>query len=378
MEKFCYGECKKYLSQFNLKSSYSFYEDFKKGFFDSKVPKKPYDFYRAKKRNEWVSWEDFLGFSIEDRKNKYLPFFECRDIVRKFNLSGQKEWGEYHRKNQLYKIGIPSNPNQIYKNTGWVSYSDWLGIDNYKNLKNLNYLSYDECKKLIKDSFPEIKNRSVWTKFDKSKLPTNVPKRPDYIYKKTGDWINWESFLDSNLSPRSKSRMLLNFYDAKEFVQKLNLVDEYEYSIYLVENNISFLPKRPGYCYRKNWKGYLDYLGSDGNRTSIGEKLIKKFLDDNSIKYEREKKFDSCRNINSLPFDFYLPDLNMCIEYDGELHFKSSELFGGSERLQSTKKNDKIKNKWCKENNISLLRINYLKKSKINEILNQKILLDFR
>ena len=374
MEKFCYNECKKYLSQFKLNSSYSFYENFKKGLVDSRVPKKPYDFYRTKKRNEWVSWADFLGFSVEDRKNKYLPFLECRDMVRKFKLSGQKEWCKYHRENQLYKVGIPSNPNQIYKNR-WVSLSDWLGVDNYKNLTNINYLSYNECKKLIKDSFPEIKNRSIWMKFDKKKLPKNVPKRPDYIYKKTGDWINWEIFLDSDISPRSKSKIFLNFYEAKKFVKDLNFMDEYEYHNYLKDNNLNFLPMRPDYVYKENWKGYLDFLNTEGNKTSIGEKLIKNFLDTNFITYEREKRFDDCKNKNPLPFDFYLPDYNLCIEYDGELHFKSPEIFGGLERLKSTKKNDRIKNKWCKDNNIRLLRINYLKKNKINRILNERILL---
>ena len=43
----------------------------------------------------------------------------------------------------------------------------------------------------------------------------------------------------------------------------------------------------------------------------------------NNINYIREKRFKDCKNIKPLPFDFYLPEKNICIEYDGEHHFKS-------------------------------------------------------
>lgn len=56
-------------------------------------------------------------------------------------------------------------------------------------------------------------------------------------------------------------------------------------------------------------------------RRSKGEDLICSLLDSLQIKYEREKRFKDCRYKNTLPFDFYLPDYNICIEYDGEQHF---------------------------------------------------------
>lgn len=60
-----------------------------------------------------------------------------------------------------------------------------------------------------------------------------------------------------------------------------------------------------------------------------------------------------------LPFDFYLPELNICIEYDGEQHFKENRHFGGKEYLEKTKYHDQIKNEYCKNNNIKLIRIKY-------------------
>ena len=92
---------------------------------------------------------------------------------------------------------------------------------------------------------------------------------------------------------------------------------------------------------------------------SKGEKEITNILCDNNIKHIKQKTFDNCKNKHKLPFDFYLPDYNICIEFDGRQHFESVLDFGGDEQLKKTQQNDKIKNNYCKENNIKLLRIKY-------------------
>jgi very-short-patch-repair endonuclease len=376
MEYYTYNESREYLKQFNIKSSYQFYRMVKSKSFDEKINKRPYEFFNSKKRNSWISWEDFLSFSREEEnENKYLNFEEARKFIRNQNIKSQKEWIKWCKNNDMIKLKIPSNPQKVFKNKGWISLSDWLGNESYKNMTNINYLNYEECKSYIKSNFKEIKNRVNWLSFDKSKLPLFIPKRPDSIYKKTGDWINWETFLDSDISPRSKSKLFLPYKKAKEYVQSLNFKDQYEFLIYINENDINFIPKRPDYVYRKYWKGFIDFLGCENNRESIGERLIKEYLDNNKINYEQEKIFKSCRNINPLPFDFYLPDYKICIEYDGELHYKVVEHFGGEKKLKMQKNNDKIKTDWCLLNNIELLRIPYNKKKKISEILKKELYL---
>jgi len=92
---------------------------------------------------------------------------------------------------------------------------------------------------------------------------------------------------------------------------------------------------------------------------SRGEIEIKKILEHNNIKFETQKKFDDCKNIFSLSFDFYLPEKNICIEYDGEQHYKPIDFFGGINKFNEQQKRDKIKNEYCKNNNIHLIRIRY-------------------
>jgi len=105
---------------------------------------------------------------------------------------------------------------------------------------------------------------------------------------------------------------------------------------------------------------------------SVGEKNIRLFLIDKNIKYKPQKRFNDCKNIKCLPFDFYLPEHNTCVEYDGEQHFNPIEFFGGVDSYLKQIEHDKIKNEYCKNNNIRLIRIRY--DEDITEKLNQFLL----
>lgn len=73
----------------------------------------------------------------------------------------------------------------------------------------------------------------------------------------------------------------------------------------------------------------------------------------------KEFRFDDCKNHYPLPFDFYVPEFNLLIEYDGIHHFKPIEFWGGDEGFCRCVTNDAIKNNYCKDKNINLLRIKY-------------------
>lgn len=95
------------------------------------------------------------------------------------------------------------------------------------------------------------------------------------------------------------------------------------------------------------------------------EELISEYLNQYNVYYETEKRFDNCRNKNGsdmLPFDFYIPNLQICIEYDGEHHFYPVKGWGGLSKFKKTQENDSIKNNYCRDNNIRLIRIDYSKK----------------
>lgn len=101
---------------------------------------------------------------------------------------------------------------------------------------------------------------------------------------------------------------------------------------------------------------------------SHGEKDIAYTLDRLNISYVAQKKFENCFLKRKLPFDFYIEDENLLIEYDGAQHIKPVEMFGGEKYLDSTKIRDDIKNKFAIDEGIHLFRISY--KLKDEELCN--------
>lgn len=94
-------------------------------------------------------------------------------------------------------------------------------------------------------------------------------------------------------------------------------------------------------------------------KSSQGEIRVSKYLSNNDIKFESEKKFLGMRYKQSLFLDFYLSNFNLAIEFDGIQHFRPVERFGGQTEFEDTQLRDRIKNEFCQENGISLLRIRY-------------------
>lgn len=129
--------------------------------------------------------------------------------------------------------------------------------------------------------------------------------------------------------------------------------------------------------------GRICYVSSNcllrGTTTSCGclksksELVIANFLDNHNIRYQRQKKFVGCRNKRPLLFDFYLPDYNIAVEYDGEFHYQEIQYCRTT--LKERNKRDAIKTKYCEENDIILIRIPYWEKDDIESILDDRLFL---
>ena len=90
---------------------------------------------------------------------------------------------------------------------------------------------------------------------------------------------------------------------------------------------------------------------------SYGENKIKDILLENSIPFEQHKYINY--NNKKYFFDFYINN-EYFIEYDGEQHFKSNNSgWNTPENLIATQQRDNLKNQYCLENNIPLIRIPY-------------------
>jgi very-short-patch-repair endonuclease len=108
---------------------------------------------------------------------------------------------------------------------------------------------------------------------------------------------------------------------------------------------------------------------------SKGEKIIADYLTKKSIVFEREKRFNGCKNIKKLAFDFYFPSNSVLIEFDGRQHYEIVNFCRSREKAIKShvrlKENDNIKNKFAEANNFHLLRIKYDQINEIDKILDK-------
>ena len=121
--------------------------------------------------------------------------------------------------------------------------------------------------------------------------------------------------------------------------------------------------------FKQTPKSHIDGLGCPNCIETKGVKKIANFLTENNILFESQKKFEDCRNILPLPFDFYIKDFRTCIEFDGVQHFTH----GLIDNFNTLKINDKIKNDYCEDNYINLIRIKYNQIEDIEYILEKSL-----
>lgn len=106
-----------------------------------------------------------------------------------------------------------------------------------------------------------------------------------------------------------------------------------------------------------------------------GEKRVRRIIEALGVKYEKEVKFKDCKYKTQLRFDFFVKDKNVCIEYDGILHYKYIPgLHKNYKAFIDSSIRDRIKDKFCNTMGINLIRIPYYKKSdEIKEILSSAL-----
>lgn len=110
-------------------------------------------------------------------------------------------------------------------------------------------------------------------------------------------------------------------------------------------------------CYKTTSSFHKNLINSCGCITlSKGCYEIEQILKFNKIDFIKEYKFIDCFSINPLPFDYFLPEYSLLIEFDGEQHFINKPYF---EEIEKIHYRDMIKNNYCFKNNILLIRIPY-------------------
>jgi very-short-patch-repair endonuclease len=120
---------------------------------------------------------------------------------------------------------------------------------------------------------------------------------------------------------------------------------------------------------------YYEKIGCPkcNTRESKGEMLISKILKNHNVDYIQYKKFDGCKNIRQLSYDFYLPKENLLIEFNGQQHYKYINFWNQDKSsLKRQIKNDKIKKDYAIKKGYNFLVLKYNNKN-IEETLKKEL-----
>lgn len=103
------------------------------------------------------------------------------------------------------------------------------------------------------------------------------------------------------------------------------------------------------------WRGRLRGCPICEKTQSVGENKLQKFFRENNIQYRRQERFQDCKDKMCLPFDFFLPQYNTCVEFQGEQHYNKNSIFWTETLIE----HDNIKRAFCEKNKIKLIEIPY-------------------
>jgi hypothetical protein len=166
-------------------------------------------------------------------------------------------------------------------------------------------------------------------------------------------------------------------YTTEQFIEKAKIVhgDRFDYSqTEYINNNfkVKILCPRHGY-FEQRPSTHLEGQGCPVCKKSKGELKIEQWLIKNHVSYIPQKTFPECRGKKyPLRFDFYLPEYNICIEFDGNQHFSRYPFFIKNPILvdlkyAEIKAHDKTKTDFCSSKDIKLIRLKH--KQSINKAL---------
>ena len=154
------------------------------------IPSNPDIYYKNK---GWLNWQDWLGSDfVSTRNRKYKDFEEARVYVIGLNFETQTDYKAWSKSGNR-PADIPSQPNRVYKEKGWLDWSHWLGSDKRYLTKNRNFLNFYIARSFTRSlNLKSINEYYSWAKT--SKRPLNIPYSPDRTYKNKG-WVDWYDWL---------------------------------------------------------------------------------------------------------------------------------------------------------------------------------------
>ena len=207
-------------------------------------------------KKDWKGWGDWFGLDvIIHRGTRYTRFDDARKIVHKLGIQNRDGWWSYC--NSTKPRNIPSFPDMVYKDhlKGW---GDWLGTGTITD-NDIIYRPFADAKKFVQSL--KLKDVNEWTKYWKSgKKPIDIPTYPNMKYRE--QWSGWKDWFGiSHISDAKEDHR--SFEDARLFVHGLEIKTREDWKSFCKSDKKPLdIPRYPEHVYRKDWKGWGDWLGT--------------------------------------------------------------------------------------------------------------------
>ena len=171
------------------------------------------------------------------------------------------------------------------------------------------------------------------------------------------------AFFQGTRCPYCSANFNFKKNDAEFKKQVYDLVgNEYTFLDTYVNNKTKLMVKhnRCGNTYEVRPTDFLDHQTRCPYCNSPkGETIISKILDALNINYESQKVFDDLKDTTYLSYDFYIPDQNILIEYQGIQHYEPVDHFGGDDKFAIQQRHDKLKSDYAKNHGYNLIAVPY-------------------
>jgi hypothetical protein len=129
----------------------------------------------------------------------------------------------------------------------------------------------------------------------------------------------------------------------------------------------------PAYDASKRQSWYKECTKHMVQAYSLGEYTLYRFLLQHDIAFEHQKRFDDLKDKRHLPYDFYLTDFNLVIEYQGRQHFETSRSSMYRKKLPEQRRRDAMKREYALKAGLHYLSVDKQKPVEIEEEVTRKL-----